>query len=217
MELGVGGGSILKWLGSQINSDGKVIGVDKDTKFVGEFSKMPYELFQGDFLEISTPTNLDLVHCRYVLIHNTNILAILQKVYDSLKSGGYLLVEEPDFSSSNLIANILPLSSVKTNDANCKMFSDMGLDPCCGLSLLQKLQKIGFSIVILDSALHYCSGKSPRAEMTAQSIELLKSKLVATGLATETDVDTYIEKARDKDHWAIYGSTISILAKKIGS
>ena len=95
LELGAGAGSILRWLGDQIRPNGIVCGIDKRTTYLSEFSGLPYDVRQGDFLDVSFDSPFDLFHARYVFIHNQQNEAMLHKVRMVLKPGGVAVFEEP--------------------------------------------------------------------------------------------------------------------------
>jgi 2-polyprenyl-3-methyl-5-hydroxy-6-metoxy-1,4-benzoquinol methylase len=54
-------------------------------------------------LDIPLDGCFDLVHCRYVLIHNSNNAEMLGKLCRLVRPGGFLVVEEPDFTSAMLL------------------------------------------------------------------------------------------------------------------
>ena len=103
--------------------------------------------------------SFDLIHARYVLIHNKNDQDMIRKIHSLLKPGGYAVLEEPDFSSAKFLNDASDISHQKVNSANNKMFVDLGLDPAYGIRLPQKLNAAGFHIVEAPSTIHLCEGK----------------------------------------------------------
>ena len=118
----------------------------------------PTTSVEGDFLEAHIDTAFDLIHARYVLIHNKNDQDMIRKIYSLLKPGGYAVLEEPDFTSAKYLNNASDISHQKVNSANNKMFVDLGLDPGYGIRLPQKLTAAGFHIVEAHSTIHLCEG-----------------------------------------------------------
>jgi hypothetical protein len=49
----------------------------------------------------------------------------------------------------------------------------------------------------------------------ADSADALRNKFVATGGATKSDVDRYVEGARDPNSLALYYSTVGVVATKL--
>ena len=213
LELGPGAGSVLKWLGETVHQDGLVMGLDKKTDYLVEFTSPPYDIRESDFLEAHVDNVFDLIHARYVLIHNKNDQDMIRKVSSLLKPGGYAVLEEPDFTSAKFLNDASDISHQKVNSANNKMFVDLGLDPGYGIRLPQKLHRAGFHIVEVQSTLHLCEGNSPFAKLMAESAQTLIDNFRATGEATIEDIQQYVRNAQNSDYWSVYYSTISVIAQ----
>lgn len=214
LELGTGGGSIFKWLGEKVGKDGKVVGIDRNTAYIEKYNYSPYSVIKEDFLNLSFDSLFNLIHCRYVLIHNKDAFALLDKMYSLIEPGGFFVLEEPDFTSSVLFAPANDQVQVKVGEASCEVFKQKGLDPASGLSLPEKLNSMGLDVIEVDSKLHLCQGNSPEALMSSESVNVLREEFVSTGLVNNDDIDLYIKNAKDKNHWGCYFSTISVVAKK---
>src|SRR5688572_17386341 len=103
LELGAGAGSIAQWMGSVVGDRGRVLSIDIKPKYIQRLSSPPYEVVEGDFLDVPLDETFDLAHCRYVLIHNRQSQSMLKKLCSLLKPGGFLVAEEPDFTSAKLL------------------------------------------------------------------------------------------------------------------
>src|SRR5439155_19889569 len=152
--------------------------------------------------------------CRYVLIHNRADEEMLRKLASLLKPGGFLVVEEPDFSSAKLLNWQGDASQQRVNNAICRMFDELRLDPAYGLSLPAKIALQGLQIVEVDSRLHLARGGSAVARMMAASTRALAAKYVDTGEATDSDIEAYTTNAANDRFWAVYYATISVVARK---
>ena len=101
LEVGPGAGSVMTWMSEAVGPTGQVVAVDLDPKFLGESGQSNVEIVRADILTAQFPEqSFDLVHARYVLIHLPDYEVAVTKMYDSLKPGGWLVLEEPDFSAS---------------------------------------------------------------------------------------------------------------------
>jgi len=214
LELGPGAGSILQWLGTQVGVNGKIIGVDKKTTYLQGFSTPPYDIREGDFLDVTINNPLDLVHARYVLIHNHQDIDILRKIHRLLKAGGLAVFEEPDFTSAKLLDEQPEAPHSRVNSAMCQMFVDLRLDPGYALRLPQKLQTCGFEILETRSTMHLCEGNSPIANVMAESALALRHRYCETGKCSDQDIDNYVQNAHTTGSWTVYHSTVSIIAKR---
>jgi SAM-dependent methyltransferase len=217
LELGAGAGSIAEWMGQVVGKRGEVVAIDRKTNYLQRLSSSPYRIVTGDFLDVSLESAFDLAHCRYVLIHNRERQSMLKKLCSLLKPGGLLVVEEPDFTSAKLPNRGLEPSHQRVNDAICRMFEQMRLDPAYGLSLPAKITVEGLEVLRVDARIHLNRGGDPMATMMAESTKALCEKYMATGQADTTDIDKYIENANTNIFWAVYYSTVSVIAAKAGS
>src|SRR5688572_27742181 len=103
LELGAGAGSIAQWLAGIVGGQGLVVGLDINTKHIQHLTDPPYSIIKGNFLDVTLDAEFDFAHCRYVLIHNQQSQSMLAKLCSLLKPGGFLVVEEPDFTSAKLL------------------------------------------------------------------------------------------------------------------
>ncbi|MBI4663967.1 MAG: methyltransferase domain-containing protein [Verrucomicrobia bacterium] len=147
LELGAGAGSMMRWLGNVVGPIGRVVGVDRNTSHLRHLSDSRFQIIEGDFLEISLDAAFNLAHCRYVFIHNRGAAQMLTKLAQVLKPRGFLVVEEPDFTSAKLLNRRGDVSQQRVNNAICRMFEDRVLDPAHGLSLPEKVAAEGLDIV----------------------------------------------------------------------
>lgn len=101
LEVGAGGGSVARWLGSRVGPTGHVVAVDLDPRFLDDLPALGIEVRRGDITrdEIE-PAAYDLVHCRVLMVHMADPLAVLRRMVTALRPGGWLVVEEPDYSTA---------------------------------------------------------------------------------------------------------------------
>lgn len=215
LEVGAGAGSIAAWMQRQVGSSGRVVAVDTSLRFL---SSLPgVELVEGDVRELSLePASFDVVHARYVLVHNAQPERILKCMQAALKPGGWLLVEEPDFTAARAFVGDVQLTRAfgRINLAIAALFGARGLDPALGSRLPDLVERQGLSLKAVEADAPVERGGSPLAAMMSLSAEQLGDKYVATGCVTHDDVARYREFARDPACWAIYYSTVRVLANK---
>lgn len=216
LEVGAGAGSITERMGRAVGDWGLVVAVDVKTNYLQHLSPPLYRTIKGDFLDVSLDGEFDLAHCRYVLIHNRQSQSMLKKLCSLLKPGGFLVVEEPDFTSAKLLNRDGDPSHQRVNDAMCRMFEQMQLDPSYGLTLPAKVAAEGLQVLRVDADVHLNRGGDTMARMMAESTSALRDKYVATGEADAKDIETYIGNANRNDFWAVYYSTVSVVAMKVG-
>jgi len=213
LELGAGAGSIVEWMGAQVGSRGTVLALDKKTAYLRRFSSVPYRVIEGDFLTIPIASTMDLLHARYVLIHNKQDEAMLRKIRTIVKPGSYVVLEEPDFTSAQFLNFYGDAAHKRVNEAICRMFTKAGLDPAYGIGLPRKAAAAGLNIVRTKAVLHLCAGNAPIANVMAESALALRKEYTGTGIATDQDIDRYVAYAHDPQYWSVYYSTVSVIAQ----
>lgn len=101
LEVGAGGGSVARWLGGRVGLTGHVVAVDLDPRFLDDLPALGIEVRRCDITrdEIE-PAAYDLVHCRVLMVHMADPPAVLRRMVAALRPGGWLVVEEPDYSTA---------------------------------------------------------------------------------------------------------------------
>lgn len=216
LEVGAGAGSIAAWMHDRAGPSGRVVAVDTNVRFL-ESLRSTLEVVEGDVRELDLGAGcFDIAHLRYVLIHNERADAIVDAVVTALAPGGWLLVEEPDFTAAHALTGPAATSAAfgRVNDAIAAMFLGRGLDPAFGPRVPALLAARGFVLEAVECDSLASRGGSPLAEMMRLSARQLRDKYVATGHATADDVDGYIAFATDATSWGVYYATIRVLARK---
>lgn len=217
LEVGSGAGSIAYWLSSIVGTEGKVTAIDIDTRFLIDSSLTNIEIIQGDINQINLPKNsFDLIHARNVLIHLLTYNTTISKMLSLLKPGGWLVLEEPDFSALKFITGTSleeeAFESVK--NAIYQMFNNRGLNYDLGIRLPSLMQKLGLQQIKVENDVPISPGGSDVAMMMKLSAMQLISKYVATGMTTNEDINTYSQFAENPTTWAIYLATVGVSGQK---
>jgi SAM-dependent methyltransferase len=216
LEVGAGAGSIAAWMGSEAGPAGRVMAVDTNVRFLSELDAR-IEVVEGDLTSAPVPVEyFDLVHARYVLIHNANARAVLNAMLRALKPGGVLVLEEPDFSAALALVGPVRLKQAFENIrlAIKAMFANRGMNYAFGRGLPELLRETMGTVVDVEYDCPVQQGASKLAEMMRLSTLALEDKYVATGCATALDVAGYGEFAASQDCWGVYYATVRVLARK---
>ncbi len=115
----------------------------------------------------------------------------IMRMVSGLKPGGWLVLEEPDFSAARSAAGPARLVEVfdRVNVAIEHMFRSRGMDYALGLKLPQIAQEAGFNVSHVEHDTPLAAGRSSLALMMRSSAEQLRDKYVSTNVATSADVD----------------------------
>jgi SAM-dependent methyltransferase len=91
-------------MAAQVGQQGRVVATDINPRFLGQIELSNLEVRQhnirSDPLE---PAEYDLVHCRAVLMHLPEPQLAVRRMAAALRIGGWLLIEEADYSSIRAI------------------------------------------------------------------------------------------------------------------
>jgi 2-polyprenyl-3-methyl-5-hydroxy-6-metoxy-1,4-benzoquinol methylase len=218
LEVGPGAGSLLNWMAAVVGPAGRVTGVDLSTKFLSAAQPQHVEIREGDVRTIPlAPDSFDLVHARYVLVHLPDYEAAVSKMIACLKPGGWLVLEEPDFSASRgITGDVAQLAAVsRVNQAIKAMYEARGMDHAVGLHLPGLLQRHGLRGLLVENDAPLSSGGSGVATIMRLSALQLSEKYLATKVVTASDLDVYALFAEDPQTWAIYYGTVAVMGRKL--
>lgn len=216
LEVGAGAGSITQWMSAVVGS-GKVVAVDLDTRFSANIKSSNIEILQADIRHLPLENHsFDLVHARYVLIHIPDFQVALGRMLDLLKPGGWIVIEEPDFSAARaIIGEAAACQSVnRVNRAILRMFESRGMDYALGVKLPALFQEFGLQQLSVENDALLCCGGSGVATVMKMSTVQLAAKYIATGEATHEDIEKYCLFADDQKAWAIYYAAVGVTAQK---
>lgn len=216
LEVGAGAGSIAAWLGSEAGPSGGATAVDVNARFLGHL-RPEVQVVEGELGVVALPTDFfDLVHARYVLIHNADAGAVLDAMLRALKPGGLLVLEEPDFSAASALVGPARLMNAFEN-VKCAIsatFSIRGMNYALGAALPGLVQQRVPSLLSVEYDCSVQRGASQLAAMMRLSTLALQDKYLATGCATLADIAGYAELAVTPDCWATYYATVRVMARK---
>lgn len=217
LEVGAGAGAIMRWMAEVVGESGKVIAIDLDTRFVAETNLPNVEVLKADVRSVPLESqSFDLIHTRFVLIHIPDFQVALAKILDLLKPGGWVVVEEPDFSVARaIVGDEAACQSVnRVNQAILRMFVDRGIDYALGVKLPAILQSLGLQQLSVENETPLSNGGSGFATVMKMSTAQLAETYIATGEATCQDIETYCRFANDANTWAVYHAIVGTTAQR---
>lgn len=185
LEVGAGNGSVAEHLCTIVGEKGIVRAVDIDTRFLTGYSYGQLTVVEKNIEEIELNENeYDFIHVRHVLIHSTQYGEVLGNHYRSLKPGGWLLIEESDFSTWNAVASsgsedMELFDRVVQNILT--VYTSRGMDIHCGIGCYKRLSDARVKELISESRCRIVRGASDEAVFHRITMEQLKPSLVETG------------------------------------
>lgn len=215
LEVGAGMGSMMIWMADQVGVQGKVVAADIDTRFIESTNLPNVEVRCLDIAKKKLDTScFDVCHARYVLLHIRDWEKAIENIWQSLKPGGWLVIEEPDFETSKAVADPDKESVNRVNKAILAMYESMGIAPCFGSRLPQFFQQLGAEKIMVETYLPFANGGSRISQIMKMSAQHLAERYIATSVCSQTDVERYIAVADDPLVWTYYYTTIATIGRK---
>jgi ubiquinone/menaquinone biosynthesis C-methylase UbiE len=198
LEVGAGAGTVAFWLAEQVAPGGAVVATDIDTRFL-EFqasSRPGVEILKHDLTAEELPDGFDLVSARWFVHWMPNKPQALSRLVNSLRPGGALLVEEPDFVTVFNTAQPLALrrvarAAVEYLEATYPVEGEYGrrLVDDLGNLALRDVQAEGRSLVV--------HGGSVPTDFLRLTLEKCRAILLAQRKTTEAEFAEATEALRD--------------------
>ena len=185
LEIGGGGGSIAAWLCERVGAMGSVLATDTNTRFLAALDYPWLEVRTHDIIIDTLPAaEFDLVHTRLVLTHLPERERVLEKMAKAVKPGGWLLVEEPDFTIESIAPGI-DEGLIRSWTHGVRVVGlvqrQRGMDVTLGQRLFSMVRDLGFTSLTSDGQTRMFQGGSPAAEAYRLTMEQLSAPCVATG------------------------------------
>jgi SAM-dependent methyltransferase len=217
VEVGAGAGSVATWLALSVGENGHVTAVDIDGRFLSGLARPNLDVVEADICAADIPPGAaDLVHARFVLIHQPNPDGLFAAMVRLLRPGGWLVLEEPDFSVARSIQGDVEhrVAFDRVNRAIERMFSLRGMNHAYGTRVAELLQVGGLEQISVSASAPADRGGGPVARMMAMSTQALAAKYLATGLATPADIAGYAALASDPASFAVYHGVVRGIGRK---
>lgn len=107
LDLGCGGGDVTLELARRVGPDGHVVGVDMDDvkldlarDVAARHGISNVEFRVSNVYAWAEPDTYDLVYCRNLLQHLSRPVDVLRTMWDAVREGGVIVVEDADFEGS---------------------------------------------------------------------------------------------------------------------
>lgn len=197
LEVGAGGGSIAAWLSRRVGPAGRVVATDLDTRLLESLAEPNLEVRRHDIAtEDLEHGAFDLVHARLLLEHLPDSDAALRRMFDALKPGGWLLLEEfdhltflPDPASDPADAAVWQAWL----DAFACLSEERGLDLIYGRRLFGLLDRLGLADLYAEGHTVVERGGLESRALLMFSVKKLRDELIATGAIDAAGVDRLLQ------------------------
>jgi SAM-dependent methyltransferase len=199
LEIGAGGGSIANWLSEHVGDGGKVVVTDINPRFVDSLAtrRRNVEVMRRDIVRDALPeTTFDLIHARHVLLHLPDAAAVLPKLKNALKPGGWLVIEDfdPVIDRTALIGDRAKAQALqRVGDAIFRLIAKHGgASTAWGRHLPARFRELGLRDINVEASYHCATPGSAFAELHKIAFARTRAEGVAAGFASAEDYDIAI-------------------------
>ena len=203
-DFGCGVGATTRSLAEMVGPDGHVTGIDLSAAQLeqGRALCSAAGISNATFTEASAlatglPRNsFDLVYCRFLLLHLTDPAACLREMFDILKPGGIVVVEDGDLNSAG---SVPPSALGWFADLFTRLGPTRGLNYSLAKDLYHLVKATGFEEP--DIEIHQPA--IPRGEdrfLLKWSVEEAAPAYVGAGLVTREEMDGILSDMERDTH-----------------
>lgn len=199
-EVGAGGPSVATWMATRVGPDGSVLATDIDLSWLGpgrpdDPDERGFEVRRHDVATDGPPAGpFDLVHARLVLVHLPERGRVLDQLVEVLRPGGWLLLEDADPALQPLtcIDEVGPDERLANSLRGQfrALLAERGADLGFGRTLPRLLRDAGLVGVAADA--FFPVGGPASTALERSTVEQVRQRLVAAGLATDADIDRHL-------------------------
>jgi SAM-dependent methyltransferase len=194
-EVGAGGPTVPTWLADRVGSDGYVLATDLDVSWVGGDGNAALDVRRHDVAQDDPPSpGFDLIHARLVLLHVPGRDEALRRLVQSLRPGGWLLVEDFDVALQPLACpDALGPDEALANKIRHgfrELLVARGADLEWGRKLPRLLRQAGLQEVAADA--YFPVALEASGPLERANVNQVREGLVAQGLATPEEIERHL-------------------------
>jgi len=186
LEVGGGGGSVTHWLCEQVGDTGYVLATDIEPALLEQAEYPQLKISRHDILkDPPPPAEFDLVHARWLLHHLPDPVSAIQRMVSSVRPGGWILLEEPDFSPVRLSS--CESYIVFMSELGRVVDSGSGGNSFWARSMLQEVGRLDLENIGMDADQFLIRGGKGWAEFFSLTAQQLRSKMTGPDSALIDD------------------------------
>lgn len=215
LELGAGAGTVSAWLADRVGPEGRVMSTDIDLQFHEE---MPDNVIvrQHDIENDSLPAgHFDVIHARAVLQHVPSREAVITKLVDALKPGGWLVLEDGQFLGFGEQGLAEPYRTI--HQIISAGSQEEWRDPNFGLQILDRMRSHGLVDLDIIGDLWAMRPGEPGGEWWFLALDRAVPHLVGVGLVSEDDAAKALAQVREPGFVMLSPASIATVGRKPGA
>jgi SAM-dependent methyltransferase len=139
VDVGAGGGDVTVALAELVGRDGRVYAVDSDPETRDAVAHAAADAAQAQVIaltqageDLTLPEPVDLAFCRFLLLHVLEPVAVLHRMGQAVRPGGWVVAQEPITSAGRVGGSPLSMPDARHPDIGAllpALVRDAGLQP----------------------------------------------------------------------------------------
>jgi len=213
VDAGAGAGELGAWLAERVAPEGSVLVLASEpgAPAPNVETRSASVLTAGLAAE-----SFELIHERAALIHLPQFVEVLAALLRALRPGGWLVLEEPDFSAARAFTGSFGQRQgfTNVNRAREALYRADRTDFGFGARLPGLLQARGLEVCAIENDAPIVRGGAAQIARVAAEVASRAEAYRGTGLVSPQDLDDYLSFAADPSCWAIPHATIRAAGRK---
>ncbi len=185
LEVGAGAGSIARALAARVGSGGEVVAADIDPRFLADFAGENRRVLRHDLSKGPVPpADFDFAHARALLAHIEDLPGAVRHLVESVRPGGIVLCEEPDYGACEPCDASHPRAPVFRSYVEGVLAGDR-MDPFAGRHVHAAMRELGLVDLRSSAISELVEGGSFRARYRKETMENVRDMAIVHGSYTE--------------------------------
>ena len=201
-EVGAGSGSVGRWLADQVWPSGSVLATDIDLSARPSQERPNLRVKEHDVVEDPNPGGgFHCIHARLVLGHLPGREDALARLATTLAPGGWLVIEDLDLVLPRCPEAATPSQRLvhRVRSAFARCLSELRGDAGWADSLPSRLRHLGLAGIGSSTHVALVTGGSMSSSVERANLLQVEEHLVASGVATEDEIDRCIQLFADPE------------------
>jgi len=219
LEIGAGGGSVVRWLAEKVGPAGRVLATDLDFKWIDIGDAPNVELRTHDVVRDPLPeAEFHLIHARLVLVHLPARDEVMTKLVAALSPGGWLVLEEftpfwpgvpgvpePETDAQACVNRVLAAVGDLLHDHGAENMN-------YPRTLVRRLRSRGLTELGAEGTVIF--GQQAVIDVHRANVRQVRDELVSTGRVSAADVDRALHALVDPGLVATLPMLVSAWGRK---
>jgi SAM-dependent methyltransferase len=204
LEVGGGGGGVARWLAERVGPTGSVLCTDLDPRHIDAQELPNLRIERHDIVTDPLPAgHFDLIHARLVLLHIPERAAVLERLVQALKPGGWIVIEDFDAVSMLPDSALYPCElELAASGAMRRFMRGGGVDARFGRTLYGRFRALGLAQVSAEGRVSMFDRHNGGADLMRVNFEQIGAQLVAAGFISGEQLRADIAQLDSPDYAA---------------